>query len=61
MGLASGSRQLRRVVTDASGLSQEEAGLLVAGAAATTALLGVLRVVDVVTDLWPRTAVRTRK
>lgn len=61
MGLASGGRQLTRVVSDASGLSQEEAGLLVAGAAATTALLGVLRVVDVVTDLWPRPVGRPHK
>jgi hypothetical protein len=54
MGLASGSRQLSRAVSEATGLSQEEAGLLVAAAAVTTALLGVLRVTDFVTDVWPR-------
>jgi hypothetical protein len=60
MGLTNGSRQLGRVLSDVSGLSQEEAGLLVAGAAAVTAVLGVLRVVDVVTDLWPRPLGRAR-
>ena len=58
VGLASGSRQLSRAVSEASGLSQEEAGLLVAGAAVTTALLAALRVIDFVTDVWPRAAHR---
>lgn len=53
MGLTRG-RQLSRAVSEASGLSEEEAGLLVAAAAVTTALLGVLRITDFVTDVWPR-------
>ena len=53
MGLASGSRQVSRAVSDASGLSQEEAGLLVAGAAVSAVLLGALRVMDFVRYLFP--------
>ena len=61
MGLASGSRQVSRAVSDASGLSQEEAGLLVAGAAVTAALLATLRVMDFVRYLFPRAAPPPRK
>ena len=61
MGLASGSRQVSRAVSDASGLSQEEAGLLVAGAAVTAALLAALRVMDFVRYLFPRAAPPPRK
>jgi hypothetical protein len=57
MDMTTASRQLTRVVSEAMGLSQEELGWLMAAAAAGTAVIGLVRAVDVLVDVWPvRTA-----
>jgi len=57
MDMTTASRQLTRAVSEATGLSQEEIGWLVAAAAVGTAVLGVVRAVDMLVEVWPvRTA-----
>lgn len=53
MGFTSGIRQITRAVSDTTGLTQEEAELLLAAVALATALFGVLRAVDALMQLWP--------
>lgn len=61
MGPTIGLRQITRAVSDGTGLSNEEIGLLVAAAASVTALLGLVRAVDVVMDIWPVPPGRARR
>jgi hypothetical protein len=57
MDMTTASRQLTRAVSEATGLSQEEIGWLVAAAAVGTAVLGLVRAVDMLVEVWPvRTA-----
>jgi hypothetical protein len=57
MDMTTASRQLTRAVSEATGLSQEEIGWLVTAAAVGTAVLGLVRVVDMLVEVWPvRTA-----
>lgn len=53
-------QSLSRAVSDGSGLTQEEVGVLLAGAAVATAVVVALRAVDVVTEMFPRHAPRSR-
>jgi hypothetical protein len=61
MGLITGTREIARVVSDGTGVSPEEIGLLVAEAAVAGTLFGVLRAVDVVMDMWPTPPGRAEK
>ena len=54
MGISIGTRDLSRAVSDGTGLSNEEIGLLLGGLAAATGVIGGLRVVIAVRDLWPK-------
>lgn len=58
MNITTASRQFTRVMSEATGLSQEELGWLVAAAAAGTAVIGLVRAVDVLLDVWPVRAAR---
>jgi len=46
------ARQVRRAVSDGTGLTEEEIGFLVVAAAVATGVVVVLRTVDVVMRLW---------
>jgi|1186.fasta_scaffold191816_1 alkylhydroperoxidase/carboxymuconolactone decarboxylase family protein YurZ len=46
------SRQLRRALSDSTGLTEEEIGFLIAAAAVATAAVVALRAVDVWTRVW---------
>jgi alkylhydroperoxidase/carboxymuconolactone decarboxylase family protein YurZ len=52
----SGLRQLTRALSDGTGLSQEEIVLLVAAAAVGTAVIGLLRTLDALKEVFPRAA-----
>ena len=45
--------QITRALSDGTGLSPETIGLLVAAAALVPAVVGVVRAVDRVLDVWP--------
>ena len=53
MGFTSGTRQITRAVSDGTGLTEEEIGVLVVAAALVTALLAFLRAVTVVVEALP--------
>jgi hypothetical protein len=53
MELTRGTREIRRAVCEGTGLSPGELVLVLAAAAAATALVGLLRTVEVVIDAWP--------
>lgn len=53
MGFTSGTRQITRAVSDGTGLTEEEIGLLVVAAALVTALFAVLRAVIAVVEALP--------
>jgi len=53
MNRMSGTRRITRALSDGSGLSQEEIVALASGLAAATALLGLLRTFDVLSNAWP--------
>ena len=53
MGITTASRRISRAICDGTGLSQEEVGMLLGAAAVGTALLGLLRAVDALVDMWP--------
>lgn len=61
MGMTTGTHQITRALSDGTGLSQEEIGLLLAATALGAALFGVLRTVDTVMELWPIRLRRARK
>ncbi len=46
------SRQVRRAVSDGTGLSEEELGFLIAAAAVATGVVIALRTYELVTRLW---------
>jgi alkylhydroperoxidase/carboxymuconolactone decarboxylase family protein YurZ len=49
----SGIRQLTRALSDGTGLSQEEILLLVAAAAVGTAVIGLLRTLEALKEVFP--------
>jgi hypothetical protein len=53
MGFTSGTRQITRAVSDGTGLTEEEIGVLVVAAALVTALLAFLRAVTAVVEALP--------
>lgn len=53
MGMTRSNHHITRALSDGTGLSEEEIGLLVAATAIGTALYGLLRTVDAVLELWP--------
>ncbi len=59
MHMTKRTRQISRLVSDGTGLSEDEIGLLIATAALLTAVLGVLRAVDLVLDAWPQAQLST--
>ncbi len=60
MQLTTGTHRLTGALSDGTGLTQEEIGFLVAAAAGLTVLLGLLRVVDALTDAWAMSRGRAR-
>ena len=60
MDLTSATRQITRTVSDGTGLSQEEVGLLVTATAAVAAVLAILRTGAALMDVWPTHKGRTR-
>jgi hypothetical protein len=59
MHRTTGLSQVTRALADGTGRSQETIGLLVAAAASATAVLGLVRVVDVAMDLGLRSIHRS--
>ena len=51
-GMELTSRQVRRAVSDSTGLSEEELGFLIAAAAVATGVVIALRAFEIVTRLW---------
>ena len=54
MGLRGGTRYITRVFSDGTGLTEEEIGLVIAGAAALSAVIAVLWTFDTLRSAWPR-------
>jgi hypothetical protein len=57
---SSRTSRITRALSEGTGLSQEEIGVLMTAAAVGTAVIGVLRVADVVMYLWPPATRRQR-
>ena len=53
MGLTIGTRDIRRALSDGTGVSPEVIGVVVAAAAVIPAAVGLVRIVDRVLDVWP--------
>ena len=53
MDVMKASRQVTRVVSEGTGLSQEEIGVLVVAGAVAATVLGLVRMVDVLVEVWP--------
>lgn len=54
------TQSLTRAVADVSGLTEEEARVLIAAAAAATAVVAVLRAFDALTEMFPRHSLSSR-
>jgi hypothetical protein len=63
MSLTTGLRRVTRALSDGTGLSEEEIGLLVAATASVTVVFGLIRAVDALMnlDLWPTPPNRSRR
>ena len=61
MGMNSGTHQITRALSDGTGLSQEEIGLLLAATALGATLFGLLRAVDALVELLPIPSGRARR
>ena len=60
MGITIGTHDISRALSDGTGLSQEEIGLLLAAAALATAAFGLLRFASAVSAAWPFPGARPR-
>jgi hypothetical protein len=54
MGISIGPHHVTRAVSDGTGLSSEEIGLLLGGIAAAAIVIGGLRAAIAFRDLWPK-------
>ena len=55
MGNSIGASGITRAISDGTGLSGQEIGLLLGGVAAATVLIAGLRAAIAFRDLWPKT------
>jgi hypothetical protein len=55
MGVNIGTRDITRAVSDGTGLTGEELGLILGGLAAATVVIGGLRAAIAFRDIWPKT------
>jgi hypothetical protein len=55
MGVNIGTRGVTRAVSDGTGLTGEELGLILAGVAAAAVVIGGLRAAIAFRDHWPKT------
>jgi hypothetical protein len=58
MGVNIGTRDVTRAVSDGTGLTGEELGLILGGLAAATVVIGGLRAAVAFRDIWPKTKPR---
>jgi hypothetical protein len=54
------SRNITQAVSDGTGLTGEELGLILGGLAAVTVVIGGLRAAIAFRDIWPKTKPRVR-
>jgi hypothetical protein len=54
MGISIGTRDITRGISDGTGLSSQEIGLLLGGLAAAAVVIGGLRAAIAFRDLWPK-------